>query len=123
HFLTELQVVQAERPNARFAVIGYGSGAGAARQFAAAAADTGAVVDVSIYLEPHGIEPWDGTESALSTFTLRSTDLGPPDSVHGHAESSSVARHPVTLELIERELTLMAMGIPPPPRPAPLHVV
>jgi hypothetical protein len=123
HFLTEVQSVHSDRPNARFAVIGYGSACVAAREFAAAAADMGIVVDVSIYLEPHGLEPWDATESASSSFTLRSADLGPPDSGHGHAKGSSVTRHPFTLEVIERELTLMAMGIPPPPRPRPLRVV
>ncbi|HKA08782.1 MAG TPA: hypothetical protein VKD71_16095 [Gemmataceae bacterium] len=123
HFLTELQTVHAERPNALFAVIGYGSAAVAAREFAAAAADMGIVVDVSIYLEPQGIEPWDESDGALSNFVLRAADLGPPDAAHGHAKSSSVTRHPFALEVIERELTLMAMGIPPPPRSRPLRVM
>ena len=30
--------------------------------------------------------------------------------------------HPKTLELIEREITLIALGIPPPPRPTAAHI-
>jgi pimeloyl-ACP methyl ester carboxylesterase len=121
-FLAEAQFVQAERPNARFAVIGYGLGAGAARRFAAEASDMGIQIDAIFYLEPFGVEPWDEAEAARDVFTVRAEDLESPGS-HRHATKSGVATHPATLEIIERELTLMAMGIPPPPRPRTQRVL
>jgi hypothetical protein len=121
-FLSEIQLISADRPTARFAVIGYGSGAKAARDFAAAAGESGIVIDVSIYMEPRGLESWDGTESALGTFILRAADLSGTDHGLGRVKKSAVPTHPATLELVEREVTLMAMAVPPPPRKPPVRV-
>jgi len=121
-FLAEAQLVQADRPNARFAVSGYGLGASAARRFTAEASEMGIVTDVIIYLEPSGMEPWDEAEAALDVVIVRAEDLECSGG-HHHVSKSSVPTHPATLEVIERELTLMAMGVPPPPRPRPQRVL
>jgi len=122
HFLSELQMVAAERPNARFAVIGSGHGAAAARRFTLAATEAGAKVDVVIYLEPRGLVPWEGEETATGTIVLRAEDLKCKECAPRHVSKASVATHPETLDTIERELTLMAMSVPPPPRPKAMRV-
>jgi hypothetical protein len=124
HFAEEMGTLNAERPDARFAIIGYGTGANAARKLAAFADATGIPVDVVIYLEP-GFDPLAEPVGAMNTFTLRGADL--PSETAGthvgrHFEKSDVPTHPFTLELIEREVTLMGLGVAVPPRhPAP-HV-
>jgi hypothetical protein len=120
-FMVELQVVSSQRPNTRFVVIGYGVGAPAARKLALSGESNGIPIDLSIYLEPRGLDSLGETDPALGTFTLTSADLGcsdGQDSIH----KSSVPTHPKTLELIEREITLVALGIPPPPRPTAVHI-
>jgi hypothetical protein len=120
-FQVELGVVQAERPNARFAIIGYGTGASAARKLAAFANTIGISVDVVIYLEPAEHEATDEPDSALSTLTLRGTDLDAGAAIEHtfvgrHFRKSDVPMHPITLDMIERELTLLGYSVPPPPR-------
>lgn len=114
-FIVELQVVRSQRPNVRFVVIGYGSGAPAGRKLTIAADVLGIPIDLSIYLESRGLDSAGDIDPALSSFTIIREDLDA-----GH--KSSVPNHPRTLELIEREITLLALGIPPPPRPAPVHI-
>ena len=121
HFLAELQLVQAERPNARFAVVGFHRGATAARQFAAAASESGIMLDLAVYLEPGGLLAWEEAE-ALHTFTIRAPDLIGHEGGPAHVSKSMVPTHPMTLDILERELTLLAMGVPPPPRRPPVRV-
>ena len=121
-FQVDLGTLSAENPDARFAVIGFGTGAKAARDLAAFADTIGAPVDAVILLEPAGLDPADEVAAAGNTFVLRGTDLNAygPGFVPRHFQKAEVATHPTTLELIERELVLMAMGVPIPPRkPAP----
>ena len=125
HFQEEMGTVNAERPDARFAIIGYGTGAAAARRLAAFADAVGIPVDVVIYLEPCGFDPAAEPVGAMNTFTLRGVDLDASAAVEGtfvgrHFHKSDVPGHPMTLELIEREVVLMGLGIPVAPRkPAP----
>jgi hypothetical protein len=122
HFQVELGTVNAENPVARFAIIGFGYGAKAARDLAAFADAIGAPVDAVILLEPSGLDPADEVAAAANTFVLRGVDLNDygPTFVPRHFQKAEVPTHPTTLELIEREVVLMAMGVPiPPRRPAP----
>lgn len=118
--MVELGTVAAEHPAARFVVIGSGAGADAARDLAAFGATIGTPVDVAIYLEPKSDEVWAETGGAGTTFTLRAADLVPPGPCPEDfkpVKESDVAMHPETLALIERELALIGMTIPPPGRP------
>ena len=126
-FQVEMGVVSVERPNARFAIIGYGHGARAASELAAFANTVGIPVDVVIHLEPSGLDLGEGLETGASTFTIRGTDLdasavGDGTFVGRHFLRSDVPMHPMTVELIERELTLLGLSVPPPPR-LPAHRV
>src|SRR5262245_295902 len=124
-FELEMGTVNAERPNARFAIIGYGTGANAARKLAAFAETLGIPVDVVIYLEPAGFDPQVDAVGAMNTFVVRNVDLGASSAVGGtfvgrHFHKSDVPTHPFTLELIEREMTLIGLSVDlPPRRPAP----
>jgi hypothetical protein len=117
-FEVELGTISAEEPDARFAIIGCGTGAKAARKLAAFADGIGATVDVVIYLEPAGLDPLAEPVAALQTFTLRAADLGEPDGtfVGRYFHKSEVVTHPMTLELVERELTLIGLGVAVAPR-------
>ena len=117
--MVEMGTVAVERPGARFAVIGLGSGCDAARGLAAFGATVGAPVDVAIYLEPGAGAAWVEPDSAISSFSIRADDLGAgPDPV----KKSAVAAHPEALAVIERELALIGMTIPPPVRKVPPRV-
>jgi hypothetical protein len=120
-FVVELQVVHSQRPNTRFVVIGYGLGALAARKLALAGDAMGIAIDLSIYLEPRGFNSLGEMDPALSTFIMTAADLACTEG-HDSIHKSSVPTNPKTLDLIEREITLVALGIPPPPRPAPVKI-
>jgi hypothetical protein len=124
-FEIDLGTISADEPDARFAIIGCGTGAKAARQLAAFADAIGATADVVIYVEPAGLDPAAEPAPALQTFTLRAADLGEPDGtfVGRHFHRSEVATHPMTLEVVERELTLIGLGVPVAPRPPAPPVV
>jgi hypothetical protein len=138
-FEEEMGMVNAERPDARFVIIGYGTGATAARKLAAFADAVGIPVEVVIYLEPM-FDPLEQPVGAMNTFTLRGVDLDADAATAGtfvgrHFHKSDVPTHPMTLELIEREVTLIGLGVavrprhpaPPvvlvPPMPAPRNVI
>jgi hypothetical protein len=126
-FQIELGVVTAEHPNARIAVIGYGHGATAARKLAAFASTVGTPVDVVIYLEPDGLDPAEG-DPAISTVMVRGADLEPAEMdtfVGRWLHKGVVPTHPETLKIIEREVTLLGLMLPPPlcPPPAPVFLV
>lgn len=121
-FQVELGTISADDPHARFAVIGFGSGARAARDLAAFADAIGAPVDVVLFLEPCGLDAADEVAAAGHTFAVHRADLdGYAGTFVGrHFQKAEVPAHPMTLELVEREMVLMAMGVPVPPRrPAP----
>jgi hypothetical protein len=117
-FEVELGTVAADRPNARFVVIGYGTGARAARDLVVFADTIGVPIDTVIYLEPIGLDVVAAPNAAMSTFTVRAADLEPTDAtfVGQVLHKSQVATHPETIKLVERELTLIGLSVPPPPR-------
>jgi hypothetical protein len=126
-FELEMGTVNAEQPKARFAIIGYGTGACAARKLAAFADAVGIPVDAVVYLEPAGFDPVPEPVGAMNTFILRGIDVDPAAAstfVGRYFHGVDVARHPMTLELIEREMTLIGLGVPMTPRhPAPPAVL
>src|SRR5262245_51259594 len=119
----ELHKVHAERPNARFVIIGFDYGADAARQLAEAAGAAQVPVDLLLYLEPRGLggsaccpgvpiqrivnvcadAGWFGKTAELSgAENPRICDAG----------KFGVPTHHVTIDLITRELTTVALSIP-----------
>jgi hypothetical protein len=122
HFQVDLGTIGVEDPRARIMIIGFGSGAKAARELAAFADTIGAPVDAVVMVEPCGLDPAEEAAAAGNTFVIRGTDLNVygPTFVPRHFQKAEVATHPTTLEVIEREAVLMAMGVPiAPRRPAP----
>ena len=117
-FQVELGTVHADRPNARFAVIGHGTGARAARDLVVFADTIGVPIDTVIYLEPCGLDVVAAPEAALSTFVVHAADLGPAAATFAgrHFQKADVSAHPETLNLIEREVTLLGLSVPPPKR-------
>jgi hypothetical protein len=116
YFIEKMQSIQARCGSARFVVIGWDSGAEAAQELAAAGIALGLPMELAIYLEPGEIEDWADPESIAATFTVRAEDLN-ADGSDKKVRRSDVPTHPQTLELIERELTLIGFTVPPPPRP------
>jgi hypothetical protein len=118
-FQVELGTVSAEHPNARFAVIGYGHGATAARKLAGFADTIGAPVDLLIYLEPSGLDDAVG-DTVPNTFTINGADLKPDHAdtfVGKYLHAGDVPMHPEVLKIIEREVTLLGLTLPPPECP------
>jgi hypothetical protein len=115
YFIEKMQSIQAQCGSARFVVIGWDTGAEAAHELAAAGMMLKLPVEAAIYLEPRRIEEWDDATAATTTFVIRAEDLN-SDS-EAKVDKSNVTTHPQTLELIERELTLIGFTVKPPPRP------
>ena len=122
YFLEKMRWIHGKCGSARFALVGYDVGADSARQLAELAALEGIPVELVLFLEPRGSEFSDEGVAALSTLTLRAADL-PPIEKHHDGEHSThqvgktgVPTHPKTLAVLERELSLIAMTVPPPVR-------
>ncbi len=122
YFLEKMQAIHGRCGTARFAVVGYHAGADSARQLAELATELGLPVDLALYLEPRGDAFSEAKETALNTITLRAEDLPPLEKHHDPERSTyqvgktGVPTHPKTLSILERELSLIAMTIPPPVR-------
>jgi hypothetical protein len=82
---------------------------------------SGIVIDLSVYLEPRGLDALGDVDPALGTLTVASAHFIREDN-HGLDHKSSLPIHPKTLQLIEREIALVALGIPPPPRSSSAHI-
>ena len=127
YFLEKMRSIRARSGSARLVVIGYRGGADAGRRLAQDAADQGVPVDLAIYLEPTDADVV-STEEA-NAFVVRTDELVDAEAKEGcEAKSNSVGKsdvptHPQTLSLIERELTLLAMSVPPNPRPPATKVL
>jgi hypothetical protein len=127
--MREMGVAYVEQPAARFAIVGYGAGVDAARRLAAFATRMEIPVDVTVYLEPATPEPPGPLDPARGCFTIRGRELacppGSPAPCPGPVDKAAVPTHPFTLQLLERELTLMTMAVVPPRRPLPrrIHLV
>jgi len=122
YFLEKMRWIHGKCGSARFALIGYDAGADAAKELAELAAQEGIPVDLLLFLEPRGDEFAGESTPAMSSITLRAADL-PPIEKHHDGEHSThpvgktgVPTHPKTLAILERELSLVAMTIPPPVR-------
>jgi hypothetical protein len=122
YFIEKMQWIHARCQIARFAVIGYDSGAEAAQRLVRAAALNDVPVEVAIYLEPRSVDAWEDDSIAKSTFAVRAEDLIDPRALEGHGaepnavNKSQVPSHPQVLSLIERELSLIALSVPLPKR-------
>src|SRR5205085_4883248 len=122
YFLEKMHAIRAHcGASARFVVIGYGRGADAAQQLTRNAAETGTNVDRVICLEPRHELVDDGDSGAFVTIRAAELiDVDSPETESGKAhavDKSDLPTHPKVLSIIERELTMVAMTVPPPPRP------
>lgn len=122
-FTEELHKFRAERPDARFVIIGFDYGADAARQLAESAGAAQVPVDLLVYLDPRGLSGsaccpgapvlrvvnicaergWFGTSPALD---------GAENIRVGGVSSFGIPTHPTTIDLLTRELTSIAFSIP-----------
>jgi hypothetical protein len=121
--IEELKAVHAERPDARFAIVGFEYGALPARGLALKATAEGLPVDLVVYLQPKG--GWmggSGAEGVARTIAIRA---GHAASIAAPVENSDIVdvpcfsrygvpTHPNTLALLATELTRLASGIAVP---------
>lgn len=117
YFLEKMHAIQAHcGATARFVVIGYDRGCDSAQMLASSAARSGTAIDRLICLEPrHSLVDEDG-----SCITIRAVDLvdsNTGDNDTQAIEKSGLPTHPKVIAIIERELSLVAMTVPPPKRP------
>ena len=128
YFLEKMRDIRGRCANAKLVVIGYRGGADAARRLVQTAAESGTPIDLAIYLEPDD-DKASATAIETNSFTIRTSDLVDPNAKEaGSTKSNGVRKsdvptHPQTLALIERELTLVGLSVPPPPRPHAVNVV
>lgn len=129
YFLEKMRMINGRCGTARFAIVGYHTGADSAREMADLASQSGISIDLVLYLEPRGDDATEVNAKALNTITVRAEDL-PPIQKHHDGEHSShqvgktgVPTHPKTLSILERELSLIGMTVPPPVRPEAKRVV
>jgi hypothetical protein len=127
YFVEKMRSISGYCGSARFVVIGYRGGADAAQELADRATAEGLPVVRAILLEPNSAWVTD-PDAAIPTFVMTSAELTEADAaqspVSDHVvKRSEVPTHPRTLALIERELTLVALGIPPKSRPEAVKVV
>ncbi len=129
YFAEKLRAIHAHCPSARFAIVGFDKGAEAAQGLALDASKAGVPIDLLVYLEPKDVDEALETDLGTRTVTVWGENCGwcPHPSIGSEVmvlhkvERPAVPTHPQTLGLLEQELTLIGMGIPPVPRaPAPL---
>ncbi len=129
YFAAKLREIAAACPQARFAVIGYDAGAAAAADLAAEARMAGVSVDLLVFVEPHSLPGGCDESLAAHVVTIHGDgdlfgvapacgEVVPIENTH----RSAVPNHCVTIEVLERELTLIAMGVAIPPRVDPPKV-
>lgn len=129
YFIEKMHWIHERCGTARFAVIGYGSGAEAAQKLVQAAKLNDVPIEVAIYLEPSSVDGWDDVSFAKTTFTVRAEDLIDARAAEGHdpepnaVRKSQVPMHPQVQSLLERELTLIAFSVPLPKRPEAPRVI
>jgi pimeloyl-ACP methyl ester carboxylesterase len=122
YFVEKMRSISGHCGSARFVVIGYRGGADAAQELAERATAEGLPVVRAILLEPNSALATD-PEAATPMFVVRAEELTEADVAQGTVvgdhvvNTSEVPTHTRTMAIIERELTLVALGIPPLPRP------
>lgn len=123
-FEDRMRYIHAQCPgSARFVIVGFGRGAGTAQQLALYADAAGIPVDTLVYLAPERVDA-EIESPAVRIVTVSGDDwlFHSPPAYGGdlivvqNAGKSAVPTHPETLALLEREVTLVAMGVAPPPR-------
>lgn len=124
YFLQKMRHIHGECRPAHFVIIGFDSGAGAAQSLARSATELGIPVDSLFLLDPRGCCP----KQEVDTFRTISVQGGHTwlgrspyalGEIHKIPTCSKweIPTHPQTLKLICENLTELALGIPPPPRP------
>jgi hypothetical protein len=116
YFLDKMQFIQGQCRSARFVVIGWGTGAEAARELAAAGLALQMPVELVVYLEPCRLGESADVEMPVPSFTITAESLQ-SDCDDSSIRPCDVPVHPKTQELIERELTLIGFTVKPPSRP------
>jgi len=127
YFAAKIREIAAHCPTARFAVVGFDNGAAPAAELAVEARKAGVFVDLLVFVEPFLLP--DGCNENLAGHVVTIHGNG---GLHGitaptcgevvridDANHSAVPNHRVTIEVLERELTLIAMGVALPPRSDP----
>jgi hypothetical protein len=123
YFAEKMHSIHEHCASAKLVVITYGAAADTVRKLTRSMSDSGVPVDVAIYLAPSGTE----SDAAISSHTVTAEELTNSNEVHDDEKPHSVRNgevpmHSKTLSLIERELTLLGLSVPPPPRPESLKV-
>ena len=128
YFSDKVRLIQAQCPSARFAVISSNDGACAAQQLASVAAQEGITIDLLIYIEPN-CDIGDASDLAIRSFAIQgrhfcfgTADFQGETVIMEMADRGGVPTHRETLDVLERELALIAMSIPPRPR-EPIQLV
>ncbi|WP_157369775.1 hypothetical protein [Zavarzinella formosa] len=124
YFAEKMREIAAHCPAARFAIAGYDTGAVPAAELAVEARKAGIAVELLVFLEPAAHHKGCDDFPAGHVITIRGNDslfgLTPAD--HGelvvaeNAHRSSIPTHAITIEVMERELCLIAMGVEMPGR-------
>jgi hypothetical protein len=122
----EIRDLHQEKPDAHIIVIGYELGADTALAVANAGIVCGANVDLLLYLEPRGFS-FDNVPPELhNVIVVRKDKSYPKDSEVKGAQSVALAcgcrwlvpTHPSTLEIVETEISRLAMSVPVPTLPS-----
>lgn len=132
YFAGKMRELHLHCPESRFVIIGFDHGAATAQDLAVEAKKSHIPVDLLVYLEPQGTVP---IAEPLATQTMTVHGNGPlfgytdvigvgDELLLENVHKSAVPTHPETLAMLERELTLIAMGVAFPPQiaepPVPL---
>jgi hypothetical protein len=107
-FKTDLRKVHEDDRDARFVLIGFSFGANMVRQLANAVKDEGIVIDLLVYLGGNTLEntPRDQPEHVIHIVNILAT---------GWIWHFGSPTHPKTLNLLSRELAVVASRVPVPP--------
>ncbi len=133
HFESELRRIHEEDPDARFVLIGFSFGANMARDLAQSAKKNGITIDLLVYLGGNTLKnvPRDRPENVGRVINIlangriwngdtleQAENIQVPDVWHFGSPT-----HPYTLEVLARELAMVASAVPfvepiqPPVRP------
>ncbi len=127
-FDKELHRIHAERPDARFVLIGFSYGANAVRDIATSAGSEGIPIDLLVYLGGNTLTntPKDQPENVREIVNVLALGCIWNGAKMDRAQNYDVAdvfhfgspSHPLTLEVLARELAIIAACVPAPEVPA-----
>jgi hypothetical protein len=132
-FAREIRSIRAEDPDARVALVGFSLGTNIGRGLAQSLRDEGIAINLLICLSSNNVIDFahDRPENVgrYVDVLVHGRDLGPGDdpqterhNLGGWVWHFGSPSHPETLDVVARELTALAMGVPlaePPPPPPP----